>query len=73
MYVASPLNNERGGIRPLLIRADNSHHGPWKMAFFFRVRLDGPIFVVQFLGKHQFTKPLGPSLGVNRMWIKRND
>jgi len=23
--------------------------------------------------KHQFTKPLGPSLGVNQMWTKRND
>ena len=23
--------------------------------------------------KKQITKPLGPSLGVNRMWIKRND
>ena len=23
--------------------------------------------------KKWFTKPLGPSLGVNRMWIKRND
>ena len=26
-----------------------------------------------FFKKNQFAKPLGPSLGVNRMWIERND
>ena len=36
-----------------------------------------PDFMVQlpwsdFL-KYQFTKPLGPSLGVNQMWTKRNN
>ena len=41
--------------------------GPWKMAFFH-----GPITMVRFL-KNQYTKPLGPSLGVNQMWVKRND
>ena len=41
--------------------------GPWKMAF-----SHGPTSMVQFL-KNQFTEPLGPSLGVNQMWTKRND
>ena len=45
-------------------------HGRW---FFFPCS----VFMVQlpwsdFL-KNQFTKPLGPSLGVNWMWTKRND
>jgi hypothetical protein len=31
----------------------------------------GPIFVK--INKNQFTKPLGPSLGVNRVWTKRNN
>ncbi len=39
--------------------------GPWKMAF-----CRGPIF---FLNKNQSRKSLGPSLGVNRMWTKRNN
>ena len=53
------------------------HHGlhevrPWKMACF-----RGPTLMVQlpwsdFL-TNQVTKPLGPSLGVNRMWTQRND
>jgi hypothetical protein len=43
---------------------------------------DGPFpwsdFMVQlswldFLIINKFTKPLGPSLGVDRMWTKRND
>jgi hypothetical protein len=29
--------------------------------------------MVRFLKKHQFTKPVDPSLGVNQMWVKRND
>ena len=37
--------------------------GPWKMAF-----SHGSISL-----KLQFTKPWGPSLGVNQMWTKRND
>jgi hypothetical protein len=37
------------------------------------VGLDGPTSMVWFLYKNQFTKLLGPSLGVNRMWTKRND
>ena len=41
--------------------------GPWKMAFFH-----GPTSIVQFLKKIKVTKPLGPSLGVNQMWTKRN-
>ena len=53
------------------------HHGlhevrPWKMACF-----RGPTLMVQlpwsdFL-TNQVTKPLGPSLGVNRMWTQSND
>jgi hypothetical protein len=32
------------------------------------------LFWTHFLKKkNQFTKPLGPSLGVNRIWTKRND
>ena len=41
---------------------------PWKFSI---VRLDGPISRSDFL-KNQFTKLLGSSLGVNRMWTKRN-
>ena len=45
----------------------------WKMAF-----SHGSDFMVQLpwsdlLKTNQFTKPLGPSLDVNRMWTKRND
>ena len=34
-----------------------------------------PFSMLRFLQKIslQLTKPLGPSLGVNRMWTKRND
>jgi hypothetical protein len=52
------------------------HHEPWRQT------MEGGLFpwsdlVVQlpwsaFL-KNQFTKPSGPSLGVNQMWTKRND
>ena len=46
--------------------------GPWKMAF-----SHGPTWWSNMHGlislKNQFTKPLGPSLGVNQMWNKRND
>ena len=34
------------------------------------LRLHGPTSIVRF---NQFTKPLGPDLGVNRMWMRRND
>ena len=48
--------------------------GPWKMVFFhdltWWVDFHGPISKPK---KNQFTKPLGPSLGVNRMWTKRCD
>ena len=44
---------------------------PWKIVFSM-LRLDGPTSMVCFL-KHQFTKPLGPSLSVNSVWIKKND
>ena len=37
--------------------------GPWKMAF-----LNGLISL-----KIQYAKPLGPSLGVKRIWTKGND
>ena len=46
---------------------------PWKMAFFQSStswsNIHGPIF----FKKNQYTKPLGPSLGVNQMWTKEND
>ena len=46
--------------------------GPWNMVFFpwsdFIVELPWSDFL-----KHQIAKFLGPSLGVSRMWIKRND
>ena len=41
---------------------------PVKIAF-----LHGPTFRVRFLIKYKFTKPLGPSVGVNQIWTKRND
>ena len=44
-------------------------HGRWP---FSMVWLDGPTFMVRFL-QFSSTKPLGPLLGVNRMWTKRND
>ena len=44
------------------------HHGPWKMAF-----CHGLTFMVSFLKKIRFAKPLGPSLGVNWMCTKRNE
>ena len=47
-----------------------SDHGRW---FFSKVRRDGSTSMVWFLKKKQITKPLGPSLGVNWMWTKRND
>jgi hypothetical protein len=47
------------------------HHGhevgPWKMAFYH-----GPTSMVRFK-INQFTKPWGPSLGLNQVWTKRND
>ena len=48
------------------------HHGPWKMAFFTWSDL-----VVRFPWSDYFKKLIykvfGSSLGVNRMWNKRND
>ena len=41
--------------------------GPRKMVFF-----NGPKFMVQLL-KKSVLKALGPSLGVNQMWIKKDD
>jgi hypothetical protein len=46
-----------------------SDHGRWP---FFMVQLDGSTFMVRF-SKYQFIKSLGPSLGVNWMWTKKND
>ena len=61
MIMASGLRNLRAGL----------HHGPWS-----RTMEDGLFswsdFMVWIL-KNPFTKPLGPSLGVNQMWTKRND
>jgi hypothetical protein len=46
--------------------------GPWKMAFLHGPtswsNIHGPISL-----KIRFTKPWGPSLGVNQMWTGRND
>ena len=36
------------------------------------VRVHGPNFRSDYL-RNQFKKLLGPSLGVNRMWTKKND
>ena len=52
------------------------HHGPWSRTmedglfpwYDFMVQLPGSTFL-----KNQFTKSLGPSLGVNGMCTKRND
>jgi hypothetical protein len=51
-------------IGPVFIMDVKSDHGRWP---FFMVRFHG------LIPQNQFTKLLGPSLGVNRMWIKRND
>ena len=52
-------------------RTMKSVHGRWPSSM---VRHDGPTYgPISFLFLNQFTKPLGPSLGVNRMWTKRND
>ena len=45
--------------------------GPWKMAF-LNGRLHGPTSMVRLL-KELVLKALGPSLGVNQMWTKKND
>ena len=42
--------------------------GPWKMA-----HSHGPTSWCDFSKKNQFTKSSGSSLGVNRMWTKKND
>ena len=51
------------------LRTMNSDHGrcliPWSE---FMVRLPWSELL-----KNQFTRFMGPSLGVNRMWTKRND
>jgi hypothetical protein len=52
------------------------HHGPWSRTVKDDL-LPWSDFMVQFLGsdflENQFIKLLGPSLGVNGMWTKRND
>ena len=47
-----------------------SDHGRWPLS---TVRLHGPTSMVWFPKKNLFTKPLGPSLGVNQMWTRRSD
>ena len=54
-----------------------SHHEPWSLTMEDGL-FHGSDFMVQLpwsdlLKTNQFTKPLGPSLDVNRMWTKRND
>jgi hypothetical protein len=56
----------KGWFTPWTMKSD---HGRWP---FSMVPLGGPTSMV-LSSKNQFTKPLGPSLGVNRMWTKRND
>ena len=46
-----------------------SDHG---RGFFSMVRVHAPTFMVRLL-KKSVLKALGPSLGVNRMWTKKND
>jgi hypothetical protein len=46
--------------------------GPWKVAF-FHGPISWSIFRGPILYENQFTRLLGPSLGVNGTWIKRND
>ena len=46
--------------------------GPCKMVVFHGLTSWSNIHWSDFL-KKSITKPLGPSLGVNRMWTKRND
>jgi hypothetical protein len=65
------MNKEWAMILGLVYTMDHEV-GPWMMAFFM-VRLDGPTFMVRVLEKIKFTKSLSPSLGVNRVWTKRND
>ena len=45
---------------------------PWKMALFHGLASWSKFHDLNSL-KNQFTKLLGPSLGVNRMWTKSND
>ena len=55
------LSNLRAGL----------HHGLWSQTMedgLSGVQLDGPNIL-----KNKFTKLLGPSLGRNRMWPKKND
>ena len=58
-----------------LVRA-GLHHGPWSWTM-KDVIFSCSNLMVQLpwsdLLNHQFTKPWDPSLGVNRMWTKRND
>ena len=60
---------------PWILRA-SLHHGPWSWTMedglFPWSSLMVNILCSDFL-KNQFTKPLGLSLGVNRMWSKKND
>ena len=42
--------------------------GPWKMAF-----VNGPRSWSDFPTEKLVLRALGPSLGVNRMWTKKND
>ena len=46
-----------------------SHYGRWH---FSMVKVHGPTSMVRLL-KKIVLQDLGPSLGVNRMWIKKND
>ena len=59
----------------LTLRA-GSHHGPWSMTMEDGICPRSDLMIqlpwFDFL-PNQFTKPLGPSLGVNRMCTKRND
>ena len=56
-----------------LVYAMDNAIKPWRMAFFPCFNFMFQLSWSNFLQKYQFTKSLAPSLGVNQMWIKRND
>ena len=62
----------KGDVSPTMRGPGRLHHGPWKMAFFQWSDLMVQHPWSNFL-RNQFTKPLGSSLGVNQMWIKRSE
>ena len=54
----------------IIVRA-GLHYASWKRIYSM-VRVHGPTFIIRLHIKIVL-KALGPSLGVNRMWTKKND